>query len=85
MRLSSSLDEILMEVIHMQLGRNPVINDFKCAQKWDRWMDGQAESNRALATFFGGPYLQTLEHKNVNIFLSISFNICFGCSKEPSH
>ena len=23
--------------------------------------------------------------KNVYIFLPISFNICFGCSKEPSH
>ena len=25
------------------------------------------------------------ERKIVNIFLSINFNICFGCSKEPSH
>ena len=25
------------------------------------------------------------KHKNVNIFLPIYFNICFGCSKEPSH
>ena len=25
------------------------------------------------------------KHKIVNIFLRISFNICFGCSKEPSH
>ena len=25
------------------------------------------------------------ERKIVNIFLPISFNICFGCSKEPSH
>ena len=24
------------------------------------------------------------EHKKVNIFLPISFNICFGCSKELS-
>ena len=24
-------------------------------------------------------------YKIVNIFISISFNICFGCSKEPSH
>ena len=23
--------------------------------------------------------------KNVNIFLPISLNICFGCSKEQSH
>ena len=27
----------------------------------------------------------SLDSKNVNIFLPISFNICFGCSKEPSH
>ena len=26
-----------------------------------------------------------LGRKIVNIFLSISLNICFGCSKEPSH
>ena len=26
-----------------------------------------------------------MECKIVNIFLSISFNISFGCSKEPSH
>ena len=25
------------------------------------------------------------ERKNVNIFLPISFNICFGCLKEPSY
>ena len=25
------------------------------------------------------------ERKIVNIFLSISINTCFGCSKEPSH
>ena len=25
------------------------------------------------------------ERKIVNIFLPTSFNICFGCSKEPSH
>ena len=25
------------------------------------------------------------ERKIVNIFLSISLNICFGCSKEPSY
>ena len=25
-----------------------------------------------------------LERKSVNIFLSIHFNICFECSKEPS-
>ena len=24
------------------------------------------------------------DHKIVNIFLSVSLNTCFGCSKEPS-
>ena len=28
---------------------------------------------------------QFFERKIVNIFLPISFNICFGCSEEPSH
>ena len=28
---------------------------------------------------------QLFERQIVNIFLPISFNICFGCSKEPSH
>ena len=28
---------------------------------------------------------EKFQHKIVNIFLPISFNICFGCSKEPSH
>ena len=29
-------------------------------------------------------YIGLDEHEIVNIFLPISFNICFGCSKEPS-
>ena len=28
---------------------------------------------------------KSFERKIVNIYLSISFNICFGCSREPSH
>ena len=28
---------------------------------------------------------QNVERKIMNIFLSISFDICFGCSKEPPH
>ena len=28
---------------------------------------------------------KNFEGKIVNIFLLISLNICFGCSKEPSH
>ena len=28
---------------------------------------------------------QKISAKIVNIFLPINFNICFGCSKEPSY
>ena len=28
---------------------------------------------------------QIFERKIVNTFLPISLNVCFGCSKEPSH
>ena len=28
---------------------------------------------------------KNFERKIVNIFLPISFNMCYGCSKEPSH
>ena len=28
---------------------------------------------------------QNFSRKILDIFLPISFNICFGCSKEPSH
>ena len=32
-----------------------------------------------------GPVKQAFERKIVIIFLSIRLNMCFGCSKEPSH
>ena len=28
---------------------------------------------------------KNFQRKIVNIFLLVNFNICFGCSKEPSH
>ena len=28
---------------------------------------------------------ENVKRKNVNIFLYISFNTCFWCSKEPAH
>ena len=31
-----------------------------------------------------GPVMQKNQRKIVTIFLSTSFNICFGCSNEPS-
>ena len=35
--------------------------------------------------YYIGLNKQICECKIVNIFLLISFIICFGCSKEPSH
>ena len=32
-----------------------------------------------------GPDMQFFLRKIVIIFLPISFNMCFGCSKKPSH
>ena len=32
-----------------------------------------------------GAVKQIFERKNVIIFLPSNLNICFGCSKEPSH
>ena len=32
-----------------------------------------------------GPFKQKNKRKIAIIFLPISLNICFGCSKEPSH
>ena len=34
---------------------------------------------------FIGPVKQKKLRKSVIIFLSISLNVCFGCSKETSH
>ena len=34
---------------------------------------------------YKGPHPKTFKRKIVNIFLSVSFSINFGCSKEPSH
>ena len=38
-----------------------------------------------IASLCKGQDKQNFERKIVNIVLPISFNICFGCSKEPSH
>ena len=38
-----------------------------------------------LLMHFGSLYYKIFYHKIINIFLSISLNMCFGCSKEPSH
>ena len=35
--------------------------------------------------YFTGLDNKKILRKNMNIVLPISFNICFGCSKEPSH
>ena len=44
------------------------------------------EKKKKKKGFHIGPdLLKFWGHKIVNIFLSISLNICFGCSAEPSH
>ena len=45
------------------------------------WVPAQINSNIVHI----GPVKQTFERKIAIIFLSISLNMCFGCSKEPSH
>ena len=54
------------------------------AVDWD--VKHQIKQNKtALAGHCIGLDKQFFEHKIVNMFLSVSFNIGFGCSKEPSH
>ena len=38
-----------------------------------------------LSLFYIGLVKQKFQRKIVIIFLYISLNMCFGCSKEPSH
>ena len=52
---------------------------------------GEIEQMCSFSLVFGGCLYNNIcrdkqnEHKIVNIYLSIDFNMCFGCSKEPSH
>ena len=47
--------------------------------KWDNCLlNFKMELHRA-------SYAKKIEHKIATIFLSITFNVYFGCSKEPSH
>ena len=59
-----------------QVGRElKVLNDLLVLSQ-DRCR-GQASTCGQLSTFF--------RHKIMIVYLSISLNMCFGCSKEPSH
>ena len=42
-------------------------------------------SNSIFSYFFIGQGKKNIEGKIVDLFLFISLNICFGCSKNPSH
>ena len=33
----------------------------------------------------GNHFQRSCQRTILNIFLAVSFNMCFGCSKEPSH
>ena len=55
------------------------------------WLRNKKD-NFQLRPFILGPgkveiylYRPNFQRKTVNIFISISLNICFGCSKELSH
>ena len=43
----------------------------------------EAELNRTEVNTY--VKIKKMERKSINIFLPTSFNICFGCQKEPSH
>ena len=50
----------------------------------DARTEGQHENSIPSTNKVCGGY-KKIQRKFVNIFLSSSFNISFGCSKEPSH
>ena len=54
-------------------------NDRKSLLKSGIWIVWKGESTNT------GLDRKKIPPKNVFFFLPISFNICFGCSKEPSH
>ena len=66
--------------------------DFRCFMEtkglfWKNWAAGQCllYGTIAAAMFSISLVSKIFQRKIVNIFLPISFNICFGCSKDPSH
>ena len=50
----------------------------------DGWTDNVKTVYQPQTKFAGGITNKIYERKTVNIVLHISFNICFGNSKEPS-
>ena len=53
---------------------------------WDASSDEEAEEEAVpVKGNITGLDKKKFQRKIVNIFLPINFNICFGCSKEPSH
>ena len=66
------------------------VKDDICIRKFDKtgWplQDiGFKQFSRPFGKYIGLDKQKIFERKIVNIFLPISFNIRFGCSKEPSH
>ena len=56
----------------------------KEAERVKRILSANTETNAQVSTIVI-PLIIGLDKQNLNIFLPISFNICLGCSKEPSH
>ena len=57
------------------------VNLFKKGYNWIKFPNYANKSLRGVI----GLTKQSYECKIVNIFLPINFNMCFRCSKEPSH
>ena len=62
--------------------KNPDLTTENMLQIYTDWTKN-AEYDDVSYSYIPGTGLD--KHKFVNIFLPINFNICFGCSKEPSH
>ena len=51
----------------------------------DNYFQNLTVESRLYWYYHTSPYKQKNLNKIVFIFLFISLNVCFGCSKEPSH
>ena len=68
-------------------------NFIACLRSWGDWIESLCVINPENRFITPRPILKMYsigpdkknEIKNVNIFLPINLNMCFGCSKEPSH
>ena len=67
-------------IVHTILPQNALKRD--CNGKCIEWIEGHYLE--VVVLLYIGLDKQNFPRKFVNIFLPIGFNVCFGCSKEPS-